>query len=96
MEQVQPEVIFFCAGANCPGLPYRASDRAHPPTCCASLHERVANALGWTLAEAQSFSLQSLREVVRPVSAKLAHELNVAIRSGSYIVSAPLRTRGSR
>ncbi len=26
--------IFRCAGARCPGLPYRASEHAHPRTCC--------------------------------------------------------------
>lgn len=93
---MEAQVLFFCAGANCPGLPYRASDVAHPPTCCASLHERVANALGWTVKDVQSFSFQALREVVRPVSDKLAHELDAAIRSGSYSVGSPLTQRGPR
>ncbi len=26
---------YKCAGPSCPGLPYRASDIAHPPTCAA-------------------------------------------------------------
>jgi len=50
------------------------------------LHERIAKALGWTVEEARSFSLPALREVVRPVSMKLAHELTVAIETGSYLV----------
>ena len=50
-----------------------------------TLHERIAQALGWTKEETQSFSLQSLREVVRPVSPKLAHELSTLIQSG-YVV----------
>lgn len=53
-----------------------------------TLHERIAAALGWTLHDAQSFSLQTLREVVRPVSPKLAAELDEAIRSGRYITGA--------
>ena len=56
-----------------------------------SLHERIAAALGWTVAQAQSFSLPSLREMVRPVSAKLAHEITQEIRSGAVIVSKPAR-----
>jgi hypothetical protein len=58
-----------------------------------SIHERIATALGWTEAEVKSFSFQSLREVVRPVSPKLAAELDEAIRSGSYIIGEPFRPR---
>jgi hypothetical protein len=51
-----------------------------------TLHERIAEALGWTVKETQSFSFQTLRDLVRPVSPKLAHELTVAIQTGSYLV----------
>ena len=54
-----------------------------------SLHDRAAAALGWPLADTQSMSLQSLREVVRP----LAGEMDRAIRSGSYIVGERRRRR---
>jgi len=50
------------------------------------MHERIAAALGWTVKEAQSFSLASLREMVRPISPKLAHELTVAIETGKYLL----------
>jgi hypothetical protein len=50
------------------------------------VHERIAAALGWTLKETQSFSLASLREMVRPVSPKLAHEITVFIETGVSIV----------
>lgn len=50
-----------------------------------SLHERIAAALGWTVKDAQSLSLASLREMVRPVSPKLTHELTVAIEGGTLI-----------
>lgn len=43
----------------------------------------------------QDFSFQSLREVVRPVSPKLAHELTVAIQSGSHIVDPVGLLRGT-
>lgn len=25
--------LYRCAGESCPGLPYKASDRPHPPSC---------------------------------------------------------------
>jgi hypothetical protein len=47
------------------------------------LHERIAKVLGWTVEEARSFSLPALREVVRPVSMKLAYEITLQIQFGS-------------
>lgn len=51
------------------------------------LHERIATALGWTLAETRSFSFHMLREIVKPVSPQLALELTKAIETGAYIYS---------
>lgn len=51
-----------------------------------NLHERIADALGWTVEETRGFSLAALRDLVRPVSAKLAHEITVAISSGSVLL----------
>jgi hypothetical protein len=48
--------------------------------------ERIAAALGWSLRDVRSMSLHSLRELVRPVSAKLADELTERIRSGRVII----------
>lgn len=45
-----------------------------------SLHARIAKALGWTVKEAQSFSLPALRDLVRPVSPKLAEEITLRIQ----------------
>jgi len=45
------------------------------------LHERIASALGWSPSDARSFSLASLRELVRG-NPKLEHEITVRIRSG--------------
>jgi hypothetical protein len=42
-----------------------------------TIHTRVAAALNWSEADARSFSLPALREMVRPVSAKLAHEIEL-------------------
>jgi hypothetical protein len=50
-----------------------------------TLHERIAEKLGWTVEQTQSFSLQALRTMVRTVSPKLAHEISLAIRSDVYI-----------
>jgi hypothetical protein len=47
------------------------------------LHELIAKVLGWTVEEARSFSLPALREVVRPVSMKLAYEITLQIQFGS-------------
>lgn len=60
------------------------------------LHERVAKALGWSVRDAQSLSMQALRELVRPVDANLARELDHLIRSGAYIRGEPLARRGRR
>lgn len=49
-----------------------------------TLHERVAKALNWTVAEAQSVPLHGLRELVRPVSPKLAAELTETIQRGTH------------
>ena len=48
-----------------------------------SLHARIAKALGsWTEEQAKTFSLHALRDLVRPVSPKLAHEITLAIEKG--------------
>ena len=39
------------------------------------LHDRIAHALGWTPAEARSLSIDSLRDLVRPVNPDLAQEI---------------------
>lgn len=49
------------------------------------MHERAARALGWSVRDTQSFSLQTLRDMVRPVDPALAEEMSEAIRSLSYI-----------
>ena len=53
------------------------------------LHERAARALGWSVRDAQSLSMQSLRDLVRPVDPGLAREMDYVIQSGTYV-------RGSR
>lgn len=51
------------------------------------IHEQIAKALGWTIEDARSFSLQTLRDWVRPVDSKLAAEISEAIRSGRYYIT---------
>lgn len=50
-----------------------------------TLNERIAAALGWPVADTYTLSLQSLRELVRPVDANLAAELARSITSGTCI-----------
>lgn len=50
-----------------------------------SLHKKIAKVLGWSTNETHGFSLQSLRELVRPVDPKLADEISQRITSGDYI-----------
>ncbi len=60
------------------------------------LHERIADALGWTVYDAKRFSLISLRDVVRPVFPKLAAEITDVITSGKVIIGPALeRSRRS-
>jgi len=49
-----------------------------------TVRERVAKALGWSISDTRSVSLQFLRDLVRPVSSKLAHEITLAINRGTY------------
>lgn len=53
-----------------------------PPT----LHERIAEKLGWTVQETQSFSLAALREMVKDKSPKLAYFITEEIRTGRHLV----------
>jgi hypothetical protein len=53
------------------------------------LHDRAAKALGWSVRDVQSLSMQSLRDLVRPVDADLARQMDYVIQSGAYIHGAP-------
>ena len=54
-----------------------------------NLHDRAAKALGWSTRDVQSLSMQSLRDLVRPVDPNLAQELSYAIQSGAYVRGTP-------
>jgi hypothetical protein len=58
------------------------------------LHERVAKALGWSVEDTQSMSMQALRDLVRPVDKDLAREMDYMIQSGAYVRGEPPRGRG--
>ena len=51
------------------------------------LHERAAALLGWEPRDVTSFSLASLRELVRaaPGGAKLAHDMTLHLQSGTVV-----------
>lgn len=51
-----------------------------------SLHQRIANALGWPLADVQSMSLRSLRELVRPIDPQLGED--ISFYSGAVLTIA--------
>jgi len=51
------------------------------------LRERIALVLGWTAAEASSFSLPALRELLP--AGKLRDEVTAAIRSGVVLLGEP-------
>lgn len=53
------------------------------------LHERIAKALGWSTSDVRSFSMQSLRDLVRPVDPNLAREMDYVIQSGAYVRGEP-------
>ena len=58
------------------------------------LHERIAEALGWTESECRSFSLATLREFVRAKDPGLATEITEILDEGRHIaVAAPPRKR---
>lgn len=51
-----------------------------------NLHERISICLGWTVDETKTFSLSTLRELVHPISPKLAYEITLVMRDpvGDY------------
>jgi hypothetical protein len=59
----------------------------------ADLKERVAKALGWSLTDVNSMSMQSLREMVRQFANRpdLVAEMDHQIRSGEYICGTQLK-----
>jgi hypothetical protein len=43
------------------------------------LHARITKALNWPIEDAQAFSLQALRDLLRLVDPELSHEVGQAI-----------------
>jgi len=60
------------------------------------LHDRIAKVLGWSERDVRSLSMQSLRDLVRPVDPELAKEMSYAIQSGAYVRGEPAPRRGRR
>lgn len=54
------------------------------------LHKRIAETLGWTVSEAQSFSLAALRDLVRGKNDSLHAEISFVIERGLH-VTEPIR-----
>lgn len=57
----------------------------------ATLHDRIAEVLGWSVSETKTFSLLSLRDLVRPISPKLTHEINLEIAGKGYVAQKERR-----
>lgn len=55
----------------------------HDPV--AELHQRIADALGWKISAVHSFSLQTLREMVRVKHPKLAANIADVVARGAHI-----------
>jgi hypothetical protein len=49
------------------------------------IHERIAEALGWTVKETQGFSLAALKEFVRVKDPVLAQDIAVYMQTGRHI-----------
>lgn len=58
-----------------------------------TLHERISKVLGWPLSDVQSFSLNAVRELVRPLDAALADEITEAGEHGYTVKGFPTTTR---
>lgn len=54
------------------------------------LYYRIAQALDWSFADVQSFSLPTLRELVRSTHPKLAYEITRVMRGPEYFLGEPL------
>jgi len=50
------------------------------------LHERIAAALGWKVADTQQFSLQALRELIPASHPKLVAEITSRIQTGEVLI----------
>ena len=57
------------------------------------LHDRIAKTLGWSTRDVQSMSMQSLRELVRPVDPDLAREMDYVIQSGAYVRGSAVKPK---
>lgn len=51
----------------------------------AKLQRRIAKALKWPLLDVQSTSLPALRDLVRAVAPKLAHEITQVIAEAAHV-----------
>lgn len=49
------------------------------------LHERIARCLGWTVEETRSFSLATLRELIRLKDPALCDEIRLVIQQGLHL-----------
>ena len=63
----------------------RRSKRSKSQSNVLELQKAAAKVLGWSLEGVRSTSLQSLRDLVRPLDPDLSDALSLAIRTGEYV-----------
>jgi hypothetical protein len=51
-----------------------------------NIRSRIASTLGWSEADARGFSLQTLRDLVRPADPALAREIDERVSSGRILL----------
>lgn len=63
----------------------KRSKRSKSQSNVLELQKTAAKVLGWSLEGVRSTSLQSLRDLVRPLDPDLSDALSLAIRTGQYV-----------
>jgi hypothetical protein len=53
----------------------------------ATFRKRIAECLGWSVKDTRSFSLPTLRELVKDKDPELAAQFNDFLKSGRHIIS---------
>ena len=57
------------------------------------IYERVAELLGWTVAECRTFSLQMLREIIRDKDRKLADDISAVLYGEHHVLETVRKPR---
>jgi hypothetical protein len=55
------------------------------------LRDRIARVLGWSAKDVDSFSLPTLRELIRPKHPQLVAEIDETLRTGAHLFTKESR-----